>query len=227
VLPLTNISSSADDEYFADGMTEDIIAQPSKVASLKVTSRTSVMRYKKPDLPMGDIAKALGASHVVEGTVRRAGSRLRIVAQLIEAASDAHLWAQTFDRELTDVFAVQTEVAEQIAVALRATLSSDERVRLEQRATRDIQAYNLYLLGRFHFGKHNIPDWRHSMSTSTRPSREIQGSRPRTPRPPRLGPGSSTSVERRRARDLPERVTPRRERSRWMPRLVTRTCHSV
>jgi TolB-like protein/Tfp pilus assembly protein PilF len=163
VLPLTNMSASVDDEFFSDGVTEDIIAQLSKVTSLKVISRTSAMRYKKTEKSIRAIASELGATHIVEGSVRRAGQRLRIVAQLIAAMTDETLWAQTFDREMTDVFAIQSEVAEQIAVSLRATLSPEERVRLEHPATRDVQAYNSYLLGRYHFGKHNIPDWRRSI----------------------------------------------------------------
>jgi TolB-like protein/Tfp pilus assembly protein PilF len=153
VLPLANLSASADDEYFADGMTEDIIAQLSKVASLKVISRTSVMRYKKTEADMRTIASALGASHIVEGTVRRAGNRLRIVAQLIDASTDAHLWADTFDRELTDVFAIQSEVAERIATALRATLTPGERSRLTRAQTADPQAYDLCLRGRHHWNR--------------------------------------------------------------------------
>jgi TolB-like protein/Tfp pilus assembly protein PilF len=147
------LSPSADDEYFADGMTEDIIAQLSKVASLKVISRTSVMRYKKTEESLRDIAPKLGASHLVEGTVRRAGNRLRIVTQLIEAASDAHLWAETYDREMTDVFATQSEVAMRVVDALKAALTHDERARITRRPTENLDAYNAYLLGRFQIAR--------------------------------------------------------------------------
>jgi serine/threonine-protein kinase len=150
VLPLANLSASADDEYFSDGMTEDIIAGLSQVAGLKVISRTSVMRYKKSDKDMKTIAGELGVSHIVEGTVRRAGNRLRIVAQLIDASNDEHLWAETFDRDMTDVFAIQSEVSERIATALKARLAPDERKRISRRPTVDDEAYNLFLLARHH-----------------------------------------------------------------------------
>ncbi|HKG91725.1 MAG TPA: protein kinase [Gemmatimonadaceae bacterium] len=151
VLPFANLGASADDEYFSEGITEDIIAQLSQIASLKVISRTSVMRYKGTTKGTREIAAELSVTHVVEGTVRRASNRLRIVAQLIDAASDAHLWARTFDRDLTDVFAIQTEVAEQVAGALRARLSPEERARAARRPTGDSEAYNLFLLGRHHY----------------------------------------------------------------------------
>jgi TolB-like protein len=118
------MSASADDDYFSDGITEDIIAQLSQIASLKVISRTSVMRYKKTEKSTKEIASELGVSHMGEGSVRRAGSRLRIVAQLIEARTDEHLWSCTFDREMTDVFAMQSEVAERIADGLRTKLAA-------------------------------------------------------------------------------------------------------
>jgi serine/threonine-protein kinase len=151
VLPLTNMSTSAEDEYFSDGMTEDIIAQLSQIGSLQVISRTSAMRYKNSTETVKEIAGALGATHVVEGSVRRAGDRLRIVAQLIDASSDAHLWAQTFDRDRTDVFAIQSEVAERITGALQRQLTPDERRRFARRPTDNQDAYNAYLLARSHF----------------------------------------------------------------------------
>jgi serine/threonine-protein kinase len=151
VLPFANLSAVADDEFFSDGITEDIITQLSQVASLKVISRTSVMQYKQVRKSAREIASELGVTHIVEGSVRRAGTRLRIVAQLIDAASDGHLWAQTFDRELTDVFAIQTEVAEAITTALESRLTHEERSRIARPPTRDLQAYNLFVLGRHHF----------------------------------------------------------------------------
>jgi eukaryotic-like serine/threonine-protein kinase len=148
VLPLVNMNASSDDEYFSDGMTEDIIAQLSLVRGLRVISRTTAMRYKGLQRSLVDIAEELHASHVVEGSVRRAGTRLRIVAQLIEARSDEHLWSETFDRDLTDVFAIQSDVAERITGALRTRLSPEERRRFGHRPTEDMEAYNLYLLAR-------------------------------------------------------------------------------
>jgi serine/threonine protein kinase/tetratricopeptide (TPR) repeat protein len=148
VLPLVNMNANPDDEYFSDGMTEDIIAHLSLVRGLRVISRTTAMRYKGVKRPLADIAEELHASHVVEGSVRRAGARLRIVAQLIDPRSDEHLWAETFDRDLTDVFAIQSDVAERITGALQTRLSPDERLRFGRRPTEDLEAYNLYLLAR-------------------------------------------------------------------------------
>jgi TolB-like protein len=153
VLPLTNMSASADDEYFADGTTEDIIAQLSQIASLKVISRTSVMGYKKSTKKPREIAAELGASHLVEGSVRRAGNRVRIVAQLMDAKTEAHLWSETFDRDLTDIFAIQSELAQRIATALVARLSPAEARRVAKRPTMDMEAYNLFLLGRQEYNK--------------------------------------------------------------------------
>ena len=148
VLPFQNVSADPDNEYFADGMTEDVIAQLSKVAGLKVISRTSVMTFKKRDLGTREIAARVNASALLDGSVRRAGNRVRIVAQLIDAATDQHLWADTYDRELTDIFAIQTDVALHIAEALEAELTSDQRTRIRREPTRDLDAYQLYLRGR-------------------------------------------------------------------------------
>ena len=148
VLPLVSIGSSSEDDYFSDGITEDIIAQLSAIGGLKVISRTSAMRYKNSKQALAEIAHELRASHVVEGSVRRAGNRLRVVAQLIDARADELVWAQTFDRELTDVFAIQSEVAERIAIALKSRLTPDVRTRLGKRPTQNMEAYNLFLLGR-------------------------------------------------------------------------------
>jgi len=154
VLPIRNLSTSADDEYFSDGITEDIIAQLSQVASLKVIARTSVMQYKRTDKTVRTIGRELGVSHIVDGSIRRAANRLRIVAQLIEVASEAPIWAETFDRELTDVFAVQSEVAERITAALESKLTTSERDRIVKRAPAvGVDAYDAYLRGRFEYNK--------------------------------------------------------------------------
>ena len=148
VLPFLNLSGDADNEYFADGVTEDVIAHLSKVRTLKVISRTSVMPFKKRELGLREIASQLDVATLLEGSVRRAGDRVRIVAQLIDAESDRHLWAETYDRQLTDIFAIQTDVALHIAAALKAELSPDERTRIEKEPTGDLEAYQLYLQGR-------------------------------------------------------------------------------
>ena len=148
VLPFLNMSADVENEYFADGITEDVIAQLSKIRSLKVVSRTSVMPFKRREQSLREIASRLDVSTLLDGSVRRAGSRVRIVAQLIEANTDQPLWSETFDRDLTDIFAIQSEVALRIATALRASLTSAERDRIERRPTADIIAYQSYLLGR-------------------------------------------------------------------------------
>jgi TolB-like protein/Tfp pilus assembly protein PilF len=148
VLTFLNLSADPENEYFADGITEDIIAQLSKIRALKVISRASVMRYKSREQSLRDIAAKLETTALVDGSVRRIGDRVRIVAELIDAENDRHLWAETYDRQLTDVFAIQTDVALRIADALRAELSVDERTRIRREPTHDLQAYQLYLQGR-------------------------------------------------------------------------------
>jgi TolB-like protein/Tfp pilus assembly protein PilF len=148
VLPFLNLSADPDNEFFADGITEDVIAQLSKIRSLKVISRGSVMGFKQREQNLHEIGVALDVETLLEGSVRRAGDRVRIVAQLLDAATSRHLWAETYDRQLTDIFAIQTDVALQIAAALKAELSRDERTRIHREPTADVQAYQLYLQGR-------------------------------------------------------------------------------
>src|SRR5207247_3485222 len=109
VLPFLNLSADPEDEYFADGITEDVIAQLSKIRALKVISRTSAMPFKKPDPSRPAIGARLGVATLLEGSVRRAGNRVRIVAQLVDAETDQHLWAETYDRDLADIFAIQSD----------------------------------------------------------------------------------------------------------------------
>jgi serine/threonine protein kinase/Tfp pilus assembly protein PilF len=148
VLPFRNLSAEPENEFFADGVTEDVIAQLSKVRALKVISRSSVMPFRKREQSLQEIGSTLDVSTVLDGSVRRAGSRVRIVAQLIDAATDQHLWVETYDRELTDIFAIQSDVALQIASALKAELSRDERSRIRRGPTDNVHAYQLYLQGR-------------------------------------------------------------------------------
>ena len=151
VLPFTNLSPDPENEYFADGITEDVIAQLSKIRSLKVISSTSVMPLKKREGSLREIAARLEVAAVLEGSVRRAGDRVRIVAQLIDGETDRHLWAETYDRQLTDIFMIQSDVALRIAGALEAELTADERTQIRKGATTDLQAYQLYLKGRHCF----------------------------------------------------------------------------
>jgi len=149
VLPFANMSADPDNEYFSDGITDDIILHLSKIADLDVISRTSVMRYKDTELGLREIGEQLGVATILEGGVQRAGERVRINAQLIDARTDEHIWAEQYDRELTDIFAIQSDVARQIAAALEATLTADERERIERAPTADQEAYDLYLRGRY------------------------------------------------------------------------------
>jgi protein kinase/serine/threonine-protein kinase len=150
VLPFTNLGGD-DQEYFSDGMTEDILTQLSKISGLRVISRTSVMQYKNTTKPIREIGRELGAGSILEGSVRRIDNRVRIVGQLIDAETDGHLWAETYDRELKDVFALQGEVARAIAAALKSTLTPNEQALMEKKPTENINAYTLYLKGRQHY----------------------------------------------------------------------------
>jgi len=153
VLPLANFSRDPDQDYFADGMTEALITNLSRVSSLRVISRTSVMQYKGAKKPLPEIAKELQVDAVVEGSVERSGNRVRISAQLIHAATDAHLWADSYDRELRDVLALQSEVAQAIASEVRAKVTAEERVRLASAQPVNPEAYDAYLRGRFYQNK--------------------------------------------------------------------------
>ncbi len=148
VLPFANLSDSREDAFFGDGVTEDIIAQLSKVEDLQVISRTSVQRFRDTKKPVRDIARELGATAILEGSVRRAGDRVRIAGRLVDAREDRQVWAQTYDRKLADIFAIQSEVALEIARELKARLTTDERRRIEARPTDSVEAYALYVQGR-------------------------------------------------------------------------------
>jgi TolB-like protein/Flp pilus assembly protein TadD len=163
VLPFVNLSTDLENEFFADGMTEDVIAHLAKIRSLKVISRTSVMAFKKSNRSRRDIGEKLGAATLLEGSVRRAGNRVRIVAQLVDAVTDEHIWADTYDRDLTDIFAIQSDVALNIANALRAELSHDERTRVGRRPTYNFEAYDLYLRGRNSFYRFTEEGFRRSL----------------------------------------------------------------
>jgi len=148
VLPFDNMSPDPGDAYFSDGLTEEIIANLSYLRSLRVISRTSAMVLKDTQKDTRSIAAELGVQYVLEGSVRKAGNDLRITAQLIDASADEHLWAKSYDRELEDVFRVQTDVAESIAVALRTEFSETEQERVRRVPTENLEAYELYVRGR-------------------------------------------------------------------------------
>jgi adenylate cyclase len=147
VLPFSNISPDPNDEYFADGLTEELISVLSRIRGLRVIARTSVNQYKATTKSVRQISSELAVGTVLEGSVRRAGTHLRITLQLIDGATEEHRWAETYNRELRDVFEIQAEVAERTAEALRLELLGAEREALHRAPTRDIEAYDLYLRG--------------------------------------------------------------------------------
>src|SRR5437764_4330956 len=146
VLPFQNLSDEKENAYFADGMQDDILTNLSKIGDLKVISRVSVMSYRGDGARNArEIGKALGVATLLEGSVRRVGNRVRVNVQLINANNDEHIWAEDYDRDLTDVFAIQTDLAQKIASALQATLSPNEKERLDRRPTQNPDAYLLFL----------------------------------------------------------------------------------
>jgi adenylate cyclase len=148
VLPFTNMSDDPEQEYFSDGISEDIITDLSKIAGLMVISRNSSFCYKGRSVDIRTVGRDLGVRSVLEGSIRRVGNRVRITAQLIDAATGGHLWAERYDRDLTDIFEVQDEVTRRIVEALRVTLSPTERARLVGSETANIDAYDCFLRGR-------------------------------------------------------------------------------
>ena len=148
VLPFVNMSGDPEQEYFSDGITEDIITDLSKVSALLVIARNTSFTFKGKVMDLKDVARALDVTHVLEGSVRKAGDRVRITAQLIDGATGGHVWADRYDRDLTDIFAIQDEISKSIVAALRVKLLPDEKKAIETRGTSNIDAYNLYLMAR-------------------------------------------------------------------------------
>jgi len=142
------MSGDTEQEYFSDGISEDITTDLSKVSALAVTARNTAFQFKGQSVDVCVVASKLGVSHVLEGSVRKAGSRLRITAQLIDGATGDHIWAERFDRELTDIFAIQDEISKAIVDALKVRLLPDEKKAIENRGTANVEAYNLYLMAR-------------------------------------------------------------------------------
>ena len=148
VLPFANMSEDKDSAFFTDGIHEDILTHLALIRELKVVSRTSVGKYRGTTKSVGEIARELGVAYILEGSVRRAGNKVRVTGQLIRAATDEHVWAQAYDRDLTDIFAIQSELSQSIASALQATLSPEEHGFLTRRSTVNVAAYDLYLKAR-------------------------------------------------------------------------------
>jgi TolB-like protein len=153
ILPLANLSRESDQEYFVDGITEALITELAKIRSLTVISRTSVMRYKENTKPLREIARELEVDGVVQGAVVRSGGRVRITAQLIDARSDRHLWAETYERDLDDVLALQGEIARAVASAVQVTLTPQEQRHLASTRSVNVEAYDAYLMGRYLWNK--------------------------------------------------------------------------
>ena len=172
VLPLANISPDPKDEYFADGLTEELITALSRLRGLRVIARTSVSQYKSAPKPIRQVGAELGVGTVLEGSVRRAGDRLRITLQLIDTDSEEHRWAETFDRRLSDVFEVQAEVAEQTAAALKVELLAADREAVRRPPVKGLEAYDLYLRGMVGFQRAADEGW--SRASIAEPARCLE-----------------------------------------------------
>jgi TolB-like protein/Tfp pilus assembly protein PilF len=160
VLPFDNLSRDPDNAYFTEGVQDEILTRLAKVADLKVISRTSTQHFKSTPDNLPQIAKQLGVAHILEGSVQKAGDQVRVNVQLINALTDAHLWADTYDRKLTDIFAVESEIAKTIAETLQARLTGSEKSSIAKAPTVNPEAYELYLKGRFFWNKRNGEDLR-------------------------------------------------------------------
>jgi adenylate cyclase len=150
VLPFANMSGEAEQEYFSDGISEDVITDLSKVSALQVIARNTAFQFKSKAVDVSAIARQLNVGHVLEGSVRKAGNRVRVTAQLIDGATGAHVWAERYDRDLDDIFALQDEISEAIVSALRLKLLPEEKQAIERRGTANVEAYNIYLMARQH-----------------------------------------------------------------------------
>ena len=159
VLPFQNMSGDSEQEYFSDGISEDITTDLSKISSLGVCARNTAFTFKGQSVNVCEVARKLGVSHVLEGSVRKAGGRVRITAQLIDGETGDHVWADRFDRDLEDIFAIQDEISKAIVEALKLKLLPEEKKAIEQRGTNNAEAYNLYLLARQYWvtGNHGDP----------------------------------------------------------------------
>jgi TolB-like protein/Tfp pilus assembly protein PilF len=158
VLPFANMSPDPADEYFADGLTEELISKLSLVKGLRVIARTSVMSYKKKDRRISEIGAELGVGSVVEGSFRKSGNKIRVTTQLIDVRDDQHVWAQSYDRNIDDVFAVQTDIAKQVSDTLKVKILEAEIDGIDRKPTESTKAYTLYLRGRYHFNRRGVED---------------------------------------------------------------------
>src|SRR5438876_8870966 len=164
VLPFENLSNDANNAYFADGIQEEILTRLAGIADLKVISRTSTQQYQSKPRNLSQIAKQLGVAHILEGRVQKAADQVRVNVQLINAQTDSHLWADTYDRKLTDIFGVESEIAETIADTLQAKLTGLEKKQMSKKTTENPEAYELYLRGRFFWNKRTSADMKTALS---------------------------------------------------------------
>ncbi|MGI0080709.1 MAG: tetratricopeptide repeat protein, partial [Nitrososphaerales archaeon] len=164
VLPLVNMSADPADEYFADGLTEEIIGTLSSISGLRVIARASMMRYKGAKKSVREIGRELGVRSLLDGSVRRADSRVRISVQLVDAQSEEHLWSRSYDKLLEDVFAIQSQIAKSVAESLKITLKAIETERIDRKGTASVEAHNFYLKGRFHQNKRTEEDLKKAIS---------------------------------------------------------------
>jgi serine/threonine-protein kinase len=163
VLPFDNLSEEKGNAYFAEGIQDEILTRLAKVADLKVISRTSTQRFKSAPSDLREIAKQLGVMNILEGSVQKSNDQVRVNVQLINALTDAHLWADTYDRKLIDIFAVESDIAKTIADTLQAKLSGSEKAAMSKKPTANPEAYELYLKGRFFWNKRTAADLRRSI----------------------------------------------------------------
>jgi len=168
VLPFINMSDDAENEYFSDGISEELLNVLVRVKGLRVPSRTSSFTFKGSDKKLAEIGEELQVDHILEGSVRKSGDRIRVTAQLIEVNTDTHLWSETYTRELDDIFAVQDEIAQAIVSALEVTLTGNDQAPIQSRSTANVEAYNKYLLGRHMWNQRT----RASLLASVEPLRE-------------------------------------------------------
>ena len=163
VLPFENRSEDKANAYFAEGVQDEILTRLSKIADLKVTSRTSTQHYKSVPENLAEIAKQLGVAHILEGSVQKSGDAVRVNVQLIKAANNSHVWAETFDRKLTDIFSVESDVAKAIADQLRAHITKQEEQVIAAKPTKNIEAYDAYLRGRYFWNKRTSDGIKHAI----------------------------------------------------------------
>lgn len=153
ILPFANMSPDPSDEYFADGMTEELISTMSKIDQFEVISRTSIMQFKKNPKPIKDVSRELDAGTILEGSIRKSGDNLRVTIQMVDPSKDRHVWAESYDRQMKDVFSIQSEISKAVAEELKVRILPQEKARLEKQPTESTEAYTLYLKGRYHLNQ--------------------------------------------------------------------------